>query len=191
MKPKTKMSLRIKFTTILYRILPFVTAFIILFVAYLNERLVETLITMLLFYLYRSMYVKQYHAKSLFLCSGISIIVFTIVTLLNLKLSLSICTSILLTFAITAISYRVKDYMDLQFVSTHEVDNRTKIVKILNGEVSEEDIIEYCLENDLSLKIAETTFLYLNNKLEDVAEILDIDNSTVVRRVKQFIKSAR
>ena len=102
--------LKIKF--LFYNLLGFSTIATILFIAYLNERLIETTITVILFFIFKNLFDKQYHCKSLLMCSFVSVIVFTFVSLLELKLSISILASVVITFMINLISYYVRDYLD-------------------------------------------------------------------------------
>ena len=64
------------------------------------------------FFIFRGLFTKQYHSKSLLLCSAISLVVFTIVSFIEVKLSISILYSVVLSFTITTISYYVRDYLD-------------------------------------------------------------------------------
>ena len=66
-------------------------------------------------------------------------------------------------------------------------DNRARIIKLLKGKVSEEQIDRFCMKNEINPKVAETIYLYLNNSIEDVAEILNISEATVSSRVQSFL----
>ena len=184
---KLRNKLRIKLFS--YKMLGVGTLLLSLFIAFLLQRLIETSITILLFYPYRSLYEKQFHAKSMFVCSGISIIVLTIVSLLELPLSISILFSIILTFIITTISYHVRNYMDLKTIRTKQIPYRQQVIQALNGNKSETYVYEFC--NRLGFYedyMAETIYLFLNNKIEVVAEMLDLEVSTIYRRIKKFLK---
>ena len=95
-----------------YNLLSLAVIATILVVAYFHNKIIETSITMILFFIYRTMFEKQYHAKSLLLCSVISIIVFIIIINIELPISISILYSITITFIITLLSYYVRDYLD-------------------------------------------------------------------------------
>ena len=105
-----RLYLKCKFIS--YSLLGIFTLALILGIAYLNNRFIETSITAMTFFIFRKLFEKQYHSKSLLLCSAISIIVFTIVSLIELPLNISILFSIVIAFIITTISYFVKDYLD-------------------------------------------------------------------------------
>ena len=108
MKLKTK----IKIKYILYYLLGVATLLLILFIAYLKNRLIETGITIILFYIYRNLFEKQFHAKSLLMCSFISVCVFVIIINIELSITISILFTVVLTFIITLVSYYVRDYLD-------------------------------------------------------------------------------
>jgi hypothetical protein len=74
MKLRTKRKIR-KYTAILIGILILAIALII---SYFQNKLLETCITIILFYTYRSLFEKQFHAKSVYLCAFISFIILLI-----------------------------------------------------------------------------------------------------------------
>lgn len=104
--------LKLKLKFISYSLLGILTLTLILGVAYLNNRFIETSITAITFFIFRGLFEKQYHSKSLLLCSAISIIVFTIITFIELPLNISILFCIVISFVTTTISYYVRDYLD-------------------------------------------------------------------------------
>lgn len=105
-----KKKLRLKF--FMYHLLGIVTLFTILIISWLSDRLFEMIVVVLGFYLFRSLFGKQYHSKSLLNCSFVSIVVFTIISNIVMEFSVSILCSIVLSFLVTYISYLVRDYID-------------------------------------------------------------------------------
>ena len=67
---------------------------------------------------------------------------------------------------------------------------RDQIFDILGDRRSEEEVNEHCAKLGLHPKIAETVFLYLSNSKDEVADILEIEGTTVIRRLKKFIEKA-
>lgn len=118
-----RLYLKCKFIS--YSLLGIFTLILILGIAVINERFIETSITIICFFIFRNLYDKQYHSKSLLLCSAISVIVFTIVSLLELKINVSILSSVILSFIITTISYYVKDYLDNKTIKQKALENLT------------------------------------------------------------------
>lgn len=56
--------------------------------------------------------------------------------------------------------------------------------------MSEEHINEICRVKGINPKAAETVYLYIDNSKDEVADILDIQGTTVIRRLKKFIEKA-
>ena len=56
--------------------------------------------------------------------------------------------------------------------------------------MTEEEIESFCLQKGINSKVSETVFLYLTNSKDDVADILGIEGTTVIRRLKRFIEKA-
>ncbi len=65
---------------------------------------------------------------------------------------------------------------------------REQIIEILGDRLSEEEIEKLCLQHGMNSKIAETVYLYLDNSKDEVADMLDIQATTVIRRLKKFIE---
>lgn len=67
---------------------------------------------------------------------------------------------------------------------------RKEIIKILGVDRLDEDSIhKYCVSKGFP-KLGETIYLFLNNTLEETSEILQVDMSTLSRRINKFIESA-
>lgn len=65
-------------------------------------------------------------------------------------------------------------------------DNRKKLIKILGDNLSQDNIHKICVKL-AKPKISKTIFLYLNKTVEETAFELNITESTVIRRVNNFI----
>ena len=172
---------------IFYSILLILQYAIIGFLAYFFDRILEVLTIIPLFFIFRSKYTKQFHAKSLFLCGCYTLIVFFIISIISTSKEISILASIFLTYFLTTISYYVRDYLDIIFLRGKNVSSRNKILKILDHNIDEEYIENFRIKNGMNSKMADTIYLFLNNKGEDVADILEISHRTVCRRIKEFI----
>lgn len=96
-----------------------------------------------------------------------------------------VCFGISLTFCIfmaTLETIFVKILLPLQNQS-----KKDKIIAILKGKVLEEEIEDFCIKIGLP-KLSETIYLFLNNTLDETANILDVENSTITRRINRFIE---
>ena len=184
-----KLKLKLKFYG--YSILGVFDLLLILSFAFLQGKLFEIATTIVLFFLYRSKFEKQYHAKSLITCGIISFIVFVIVTLVTIKKTIAILAIVITTYFINLISFYVRDYLDIARPQKKKKNtNRQIIVNILGNNLDEESVEEFCTQLGFP-KLSETIYLFIHNTLEETAELLDIDCSTVTRRINKFIKESR
>lgn len=109
MKYKTKWKIK---KISIYTSLSLILLLGVLLFAYLNSRIIETALCVVLFYIYRSAYNKQFHTYSLIQCTVISITVFAIVSAISLPLQLSVFSSILIIYFLTYFSYKLRDLID-------------------------------------------------------------------------------
>lgn len=190
------MKLRTKF--ILKGIFHSLLQFLIIFTfAWFNDCIIEMAIVYVCFFTFRPKFDKQYHAKTTWGCTILTIIIYYIVSNIIPSENISLLIVILSTFMINHTSYLYRDYLDLQDLKTYLVKpkkntNRKVLIDLLGKDNLDEESIEV-ITNQLGLhpKYSETIYLYLNNTIEEVSEILDIDNSTITRRIKTFISELR
>lgn len=190
----SRMLLEIKLSSISikYNLLLIAQYIILLSIAFLFDRLIECITMLPLFFIFTKRYEKQYHCKTLLKCGGLTIIVFTILFAIMPSKNQFVFGSIIVMYVLTLVSYYVKDYLDIKFPSKKKRDtNRKTIIDILGKDnLNEEYIEEYC--NKLGLiNISETIYLFLNNTIEATSEILEVDNTTITRRINKFIKESR
>ena len=107
-----KYSTKLKLKKCWYRILGILTLFLILLIGGIQGKLFETVLSMILFYAYSPLFEKQYHSKTMYRCSLVSIIVFVIISRTTLEFTASIFLTIVITFTVTCLSYFVKDLLD-------------------------------------------------------------------------------
>lgn len=67
-------------------------------------------------------------------------------------------------------------------------NKRLLILKVVPN--NEKAIDNYC-KNYGMVNLGETIYLYLNNTIEETAGILEIDRTTVIRRVNKFLEITR
>ena len=103
-------------------------------------------------------------------------------------INISILVNIIVGLVIGYVAYLYQDYIDLKSRNKKVKHNRDKIIELLNGDVSQEHIFEYCKSRGIKDEVADTIDLFLHNKIEDVCEILDISDTTLKRRIKLFLK---
>jgi hypothetical protein len=103
-------------------------------------------------------------------------------------INISILVNIIVGLVIGYVAYLYQDYIDLKSRNKKVKHNRDKIIELLNGDVSQEHIFDYCKSKGIKDEVADTIDLFLHNKIEDVCEILDISDTTLKRRIKLFLK---
>ena len=173
--------------TIVTQLLQFVAVYS---VAWFNSRAIEFIFIFLSFQVNRAIFGKSYHADKLSNCTLISLVIFYFLTSGVFSLNVSIFCAPLFGVYLSYLLNIIQELIDNQrvpkpFVKKHL---REQIVEILGDDLSEERIEWLCLECGLSTKVSETVFLYLTNSKDDVADILEIEGTTVIRRLKRFIE---
>ena len=177
------LKLRLKF--LWFNLLGFIILGTICTIAYFNNKLVETSITILLFYLFRNLFEKQYHASSLYLCGLISLIVFFVVVHLEINVATSILYSVILTFIITLLSYFVRDYIDNKLlVKKYEQKLNSLNVKCIEN-LTEEELIY--LMPKVSYETIHIVYGYLHKPKELNASGYAYRNSISERTLYRYI----
>ena len=189
MKLKTKFFLKGLFHSLLQLIAIFTFA-------WLNDCIFEMAIIYICFFLFRKRFEKQYHSPTTWGCTILTIIIFYIVSNIIPEKSISIILVLIFTYSINKISYYWRDYLDIKSIKENNFNatkkkkntNRQLIIEILGKDNLDEECIEkYCTSKGVP-KLSETIYLFLNNTVEDTADILDVDVSTITRRIKRFIE---
>ena len=155
------------------------------------DRLINILITIPLFFIFRRKYDKTYHARCVNECTIQTLFMLFIMCQLNVSISLSILLTILITYVDTEILYHLQDYIDLKEIVRKINENKTKTYRqrILAIVPNNESKIDKLCKSFAITDLAETIYLYLNNTIEETAEILQINTVTINRRIKKFLKT--
>ena len=186
MKLKTKFLIK----GLLHSLLQFISIFAF---AWFNSCIFEMSIIYVCFFLFRTKFEKQYHALTTWGCTILTMVIFYIVSCITPEKTISIILVIIFTYTINKVSYYYRDYLDIKNAKNEKVakkkknTNRQLIIDILGANnLDEESIEKYCVSKGVP-KLSETIYLFLNNTMEDVSDILEIDMSTITRRIKKFI----
>lgn len=161
-------------------------------IAWCNSHAIEFLFMFTSFQANRKVFGKSYHADKLSKCTlltlGIFYLLLKSVPPLGVSLFLAPLFGVYLSFVL---AYAQK-LIDNQQVPKPFVKKklREQILEILGDNLTEDAVNEFCLKKGIHPNVAETVFLYLTNSKDDVADILDIDSTTVIRRIKKFIEKA-
>lgn len=82
--------------------------------AWFNDCILEMSIIYICFFVFRKRFEKQYHARTTWLCTLYTIIIFYIVSNISPNIAMSILLIIIFTYSINFISFYVRDYFDLR-----------------------------------------------------------------------------
>ena len=153
--------------------------------AFLLGKEKETLFLMISYTITRNMFDKQLHCTSTAKCIKLTLIIFFITITAIIHYNASILECLLLGVMINYVGYV---YMMIPFETIKRDNKRSRILKAVRN--NEEEIDKLC--KDLCIiELSETVYLYLNNTIEDTADILDIDPTTVTRRINKFLKAVQ
>lgn len=161
-------------------------------IAFLNQRVIEFLFIFLSMQFNRMVFGKSYHADKLSKCTAITLVLFYFLTKGVLPLNVSIFIAPLFGVYLSYLLNIVQELIDNQKAPEPFVKKklREQILDILDGNITEDAINEFCIKKGIHLKVSETVFLYLTNSKTEVSDILEIDRRTVIRRLNKFIEKA-
>ena len=137
---KIKLKFKLNFGIILAS---FIQLIAILFFGWLHNKLIEMATIYVCFFVFRTSFEKQFHAKTVWMCTLYTLIIFYIISFISPDIKTSIILIVCFTYSINLISYYVKDYLDLK-------DRfKAKKASITRG-MSEEKLREICNTNNLN-----------------------------------------
>lgn len=159
-------------------------------ITYFYGTYIEIILCMLSFFSLRYTFPKTYHSNTLLRCMTTTAIIFWIanIYMVVIGINISILVNIIVGLLIGYVAYIYQDYIDLKSRNKKFKHNRDKIIELLDGDVSQEHIFDYCKSKGIKDEVADTIDLFLHNKISDVCEILDISDTTLKRRIKLFMK---
>ena len=195
LKKLNKAKLKVKFNLFIQSLEFTVHCIIILSIAYLFDRLIQMALFILLFKGIQNCFKMQFHADTLFpddaikatkICKLISIIMefFYLIYCKNLVVTIyaNLFIIVFIAFANALLEFALRN------IIVKKLNKREIILSIVEND--EEKIDAFCNSKGL-INLSETVYLYLNNTVEETAEILEIDNKTVQRRIDTFINRSR
>lgn len=124
--------------------------------SYVFEKILEILIIIPLFFIFRSKYTKTFHANTMFQCSVYTLIMFIILCLLSLPICYSILSAVILCYATTNVLYYIRDYLDIK---------RIKCTKISVG-MNKEKLLQVCKLYNLNELETQVLTLYYCDRLK-------------------------
>lgn len=175
---------KLKLIDIFYWSLSIGQLLVILILGWYNDRLIEILFSLILFFVFSSLYTKRFHASRLIACSIISIIVYSIMSRIMPSFHMSILLNVLLTYFLTTMSYYIKDYIDLK-----------KEIKLDNVPIKIEDITIPIIAKanpDLESNDCLAIYAFLHRDRHTTAESIamkhHMSRSTLYRLVDKTLK---
>lgn len=161
-------------------------------IAWLNNRSIEFLFIFISFQINRKIFGRSYHANQLSKCTLMTLVIFYFLIKGVLPLNVSLFVTPLFGVYLSYLLYLLQEMIDNQIVPKPFVKKklREQVTGILDNNLNEDYVDKICSELGIHPKISETVFLYLSNSKDEVADILDIQGTTVIRRVKKFIEKA-
>lgn len=159
------------------------------FIAWMNNHVIEFMVIFLSFQLNRNAFGKSYHANELSKCTLYTLVIFYFLIKGIVPFDISLFITPLFGVYLSYLLNKIQELIDNQEVPKVFIhkDSRDIIREYLKGDMSKEHILDICIKNGMNKNIAETIYLYLDNSKTEVADMLDIDPSTVSRRIKKFI----
>lgn len=159
-------------------------------IALFNSRIIEFLIIFISFQCNRMIFGKSYHADQLSKCTLLTLVIFYFLIRGALPLNMSLFMAPLFGVYLSYLLNYIQELIDNQNVPKPFIKKRLReqLLDILGDDLSEDHIEEMCVKNGIHLNVTETVYLYLTNSKDDVASILEIEGTTVIRRVKKFIE---
>lgn len=152
----------------------------------------EIIICMLSFISLRYTFPKTYHSKKLSNCMTTTAMMFWVanIYMIVIGINVSIFTNVLIGLILGYLTYLVQDYIDLKYRNKKFKHNRDKIIELLNGDVSKENIFDYCKSHGIKEEVGQTIDYFLRMTIEDVCKKEFLTETAVKKRIKHFIESA-
>lgn len=166
---------------------------IMLAIAYFFDKFFAMLLFILFVGTIKSCFKVEFHADSLFdnepikalkYCKLISIGIEVLYLIISSKVELTIYANIFVLFTLALINSIFEIALESIVIKTTK-SRRDKILKIVDN--NEKDIEKLCKKNCLN-GYSEIIYLYLNNTIEQVSEILNVPVRTINNKIDNFIK---
>ena len=148
---------------------------------------------MLSFISLRYTFPKTYHEKKFISkCMATTAIIFWVANIYMIVIgkNISILINVLVGLLIGYLAYLYQDYIDLKERNKKIKHNRDKIIEILNGDVSLENILNVCKRNGIKEEVGKTIDKFLKMTIEKVCQEEFLTETAIKKRIKHFIESA-
>ena len=161
-------------------------------ITYFYGTYIEIIICMLSFTSLRYTFPKTHHCNKLSKCMTTTALIFWVANIYMIVIgrNISILINVLVGLLIGYLAYLYQDYIDLKERNKKIKHNRDKIIEILNGDVSLENIKNYCKSHGIKEEIATTVDNFLKMTIEKVCAKEFLTETAIKKRIRHFIESA-
>lgn len=161
-------------------------------ITYFYATYFEIIICMLSFISLRYTFPKTYHSKKLSSCMTTTAVMFWTanIYMIVIGINVSILINVLIGLILGYLTYLAQDYIDLKTRNKKIKHNRDKIIEILNGDVSLENILNFCKSHGVKEEVGKTIDNFLKMTIEDVCKKEYLTETAIKKRIKHFIESA-
>lgn len=152
---------------------------------------IEIITCMLSFISLRYTFPKTYHEKKFISkCMATTAIIFWVANIYMIVIgrNISILINVLVGLLIGYLAYLYQDYIDLKERNKKIKHNRDKIIEILNGDVSLENILNTCKRNGIKEEVGKTIDKFLKMTIEKVCQEEFLTETAIKKRIKHFIE---
>ncbi len=156
-------------------------------IALITGKLLESIALFVGFIVFRYVFPSTLHIDIFEQCIYSSIFLLGTGIIVCFSKNISIYSSAFISFILCLILYII-DYVISIIKPKIAKSNRDKIIELLNGDTSQDNIFLLCRNCGLKDDVANSVDLFLTNTLEETAEILEVDVRTIQRRIKKFIE---
>lgn len=151
----------------------------------------EIIICMASFMSLRYCFPKTYHCNTLFKCMSTTAVIFWIanIYMIAIGIHISILINILVGLLIGYILYLVQDYIDLKSTKKKIKHNRDKIIELLKGDASLDNIKYVCKTHGMLEETAIIIDDFLKKTLEQVCYDRNYSATAIKKKIRKFIES--
>lgn len=158
---------------------------ILIGIAYLSNKIIEMIIIMCLFYIYRKISIKQYHAKSIYQCAIITTVVFFTALLMVLPLKTSVLFPAIITFIISMFSYYARDYLD----KVKELNNKAVVCKKPLENYTKQELLD--IFPNIKSSTINLVYDYLHRERSKTALDFAYDNNVSEQLIYNYLRKVK
>lgn len=152
-----------------------------------SNKLYELGLILVCFFINKAIYGKPLHFRDNFLCLGVSLALFYVAIKSAFTLELSIMANVMIGVMCGCLTSYIATYL---YNENKKLSNRQKIINILDGNVTKDNILHYCRNNGIKEDVVNTIDAFLNKTINEICEEQYLTENAVKKRIRLFIESA-